>query len=93
VDAVVLVLHGERYPLDGGEASTLDSFLNVSGLATMQVRGKLRQATERDEIEITDDTERVALMDVLEAASNDVRHFTDGLPMLLDAARRPIIRN
>jgi hypothetical protein len=88
--AVVFVLHGERYPLGSSEASTLDSFLNVAGLATMRVRGKLRHVTERDEIEITDDDERIALLQALEAALGDVYRFTDGLPMLLEAARKPI---
>jgi len=86
-NSVVFVVHGERYPLGSGEASTLDGFLNVDGLATLRVRGKLRQATERDEIEITDDDERSALMQALEAGSHDIHHFTDGLAALLDAAR------
>ena len=92
MEGVVFVLHGERYPLSSGEKATLDSFMNVSGLAVMRVRGKLRKADDGAEIEITDDAERFVLAESLEAASGDEPHFTEGLQRLLEAARVPITR-
>src|SRR5262249_25262170 len=70
--------------------STLDSFLNVPGLGVGRLRGRLRAASEGDEINITDDAERDALQAALEAASQEPRYFTGALPALLEAARTPI---
>jgi len=86
---VVIVLHGQRFPLGSGEAATLDSFLNVPGLTVARLRGRLRGGGEGDIITITDDAERDALQAALEAASQDQRYFTGALPALLEAARKP----
>src|SRR5262245_58857515 len=65
IAAVVIVLHGDKFPLGRGEASTLDSFLNVPGLGVGRLRGPLRAASEGDEINITEDAERDALQAAL----------------------------
>jgi hypothetical protein len=51
----------------------------VPGLGVGGLRGKLRDATEGAEIEITDDAERDALQAALEAASQDQRYLTGAL--------------
>ncbi len=93
MDGVLFVLHGERFPLSSGERATLDGFMNAEGLALLRVRGAMKSASDVGaEIVLTDDYERLALFESLEAAAPDERHFTEGLQRFLEAARVPITR-
>jgi hypothetical protein len=93
MDGVVFVLHGERYPLTGGESATLDTFMRVPNLTLRRLRSKMKEAGDvGTDIVITDNEERGALRDSLDLALGDRRHFTDGLQRLREAAREPFAR-
>ena len=93
MDGVVFVLHGERYPLTGGESATLDTFMRVPNLTLRRLRGKMKEAGEvGTDIVITDNEERGALRDSLDLAAGDRRHFTEGMQRLRRAAREPFVR-
>jgi hypothetical protein len=90
MDGVVFVLHGERYPLTGGESATLDMFMRVPNLTLRRLRGKMKEAGDvGTDIVITDNEERGALRDSLDLAFGDRRHFTEGMQRLRQAAREP----
>jgi hypothetical protein len=90
MDGVVFVLHGERYPLTGGESATLDMFMRVPNLTLRRLRGKMKEAGDAGtDIVITDNEERGALRDSLDLAFGDRRHFTEGMQRLRHAAREP----
>jgi hypothetical protein len=65
VDGVVFVLHGERFLLSSRERATLLRFTLDGALG--RVRSKMRQAGDLGaEIVITDNDERVDILDSLE---------------------------
>jgi hypothetical protein len=93
MDGVVFVLHGERYPLTGGESATLDVFMRVPNVTLRRLRGKMKEAGDvGTDVVITDNEERGALRDSLDLASGDKQRFTGGLQRLREAAREPFAR-
>jgi hypothetical protein len=93
MDGVVFVLHGERYPLSGGESATLDVFMRVPNVTLRRLRRKMHEAgAVGTDVVITSNEERGALRDSLDLALGDRRHFTEGLQRLRQAVREPFAR-